>query len=190
MTNPRRDHLFTSSRNIKKPTRDVTTANYPLDGRRMGQAAHEVIGSVLSSGLRTPTLADITTAALAHGSASGATTYRQAARQRLISATRCYFAHFAPADDWMFIGSEVPVQGARFDIVWMDGLGQYVADEIKTSRVPSHAGATALAQQVSAELGAGTRAYGPLFRGVRVCLLHAPKRSFLALPDGRYERLD
>ena len=160
---------------------------HPLDGRLMGTAAHQVIAALVSEGERNPDLDTIRAAVLAHPSNRAAITYRQSARQRLMTAAAAYFDHFPPLDDWVLVGSEVPAGACRFDLVWADSKERIWVDELKTGRSAGRVGLTQVASQVKRQVTAGSNLYGAAFAGVRVCLLAAPGKAFWELAESGSE---
>ncbi len=202
-----KSHLFTSNRNLRADaagphyaadTRDEanpqamanaqktasTQGVHPLDGRKMGQAAHQVIAEVLEAGRRKADFKELQAVVSRHPSSAGAIVYRQSARQRLVSAAQAYFKFCLPPDSWTFVGAEVSGPSCRFDLVWLDPEGSYWADELKTGRTADRTGRVALAEQVERERVGGLAMYGEGFGGIRVCIVVAPKKSHCILADG------
>ena len=160
-----------------------------VDGRQMGTAAHRLIAELLEVGVREPTPLFILEHVARHPVLQGrAVLYRQAAKQTLASALAVYFRYFAPAERWRLLGSEVAVGSCRFDLLFDVG-GVIVADELKSGRLDGADAWQALERQLERELCGGRERWGDAFGGVRVLVLGAPRRSFLAAPEGTREPL-
>lgn len=160
-----------------------------IDGRQVGLAVHLVIAELMREGRRQPTLQELLI--VAAGSAlmrKRVGSYRQAARQRLLTATSVYLRYFVPGPEWRFVGSEVAVPGARLDLVFEAVDGRVMADEIKTGRLSATEQA-GFEEQIQRQLRGGGELYGTDFAGVRGLLLWAPSRSFIAHADGQRELL-
>jgi hypothetical protein len=188
----RSTHLFTKgnslnnlrTRPIEQDTRRRLSA---LDGRKLGTEAHNVIGDVLASGRRSVPYPELLVAVDRYASAlqqKRQITYRQSARQHLVTTTRLYLSFFLPEEQWSFVGADVSHAGCQFDLVWLDTEGLYWVDELKTGRGGAKAGMAALEDQVKRQLDSGNALWGSAFGGVRACILHAPKRSFARSADG------
>ncbi len=161
--------------------------NTPLQPRYAGTATHQVVGCLLAAGARTPDIRQIVRAVNEHPATARITTYRQAAKQRLVTGVACYFRFFAPPADWEFVGAEAVVGGVRLDLLFdtPDGLR---ADELKTGKLTGRDDRDAFSEQVHAQVAAGVEhLHG--FLGVRACLLAAPRRSYVMTADGQIEAL-
>ncbi len=155
-----------------------------MDGRRLGSLAHTLIAECLRDGVRQPSHRELIERAGRHALANDRrTVYRQAAKQALLTTASIYFRWFAPPSEWALIGAEVSARGCRFDLVWQVDA-QVIADELKTGSWVNADDDQALLVQVDRLVRAGVAKYGDSFRGVRVILLGAPQRSYLALPLG------
>lgn len=160
-----------------------------IDGRVRGNAKHELVGGLLSDGIRHPSWKEIVRRATALDLLDNpAIKYRQAMLAHVCVGTALYFRFFLPHDGWEFVGTEVALDGCRYDLLWKDEQGRYVADELKTGRLAVGA-VESLEEQLSRELQAGVKAYGEAFRGIRVLFPAAVRDSFFATPDGRRELL-
>lgn len=177
------------SNRVAQPATTNTVEERQLDGRSVGAAAHQVIGELLAAGLREPTFEELL-AAVGRSQLvrEGVASFRQAARQRLITATGVYVRLFVPGREWEFVGREVEVSEARFDLVFRDSDGRVRADEIKAGRLCAE-DTRKLEDQLGRQLDGGRARWEESFVGVRALLLWAPVRSFLARPDGEREQL-
>lgn len=158
------------------------SANRIVDGRRIGQLAHVIIGELLSAGLRRPSPREIWSVVAGH-SVFERCRYRQAARQQLIAAASVYFRLFEPGDDWSVEQLELLSDRTRFDVVWRSG-DSWRVDEIKSGRVGTVLERNQLDDQLKRQLAAGVQRWEESFSGVRVVILGAPSSSFVATPDG------
>lgn len=160
-----------------------------LDGRQIGQAAHLVLGELLEAGQLAPSQEDLFAAVAASELVTKrVATYRQVAKQRLLTAISLYYRHFLPDGRWRFFARELAVEGGRLDLVWRSAGRRILADELKTGwpRDPEERGN--LESQLERQLAGAGKRFGSSFAGIRILLLGAPARSFLLRPDG--ERID
>ena len=161
-----------------------------IDGRLRGAIKHTLIGELLADGVREPSFEEILARANRFEPLRAeAIIYRQAARQHVCSGVARYFRLFLPPESWSFQGHEAPLGGVSFDHLWLDAGGRFVADELKTGRLPE-AGKDEHDRQLARQLKAGVKTKGDEFAGVRVCVFTAPRRSFFAHPNGTREPLD
>lgn len=157
----------------------------PFNPSVLGRAAHEVIAELAAGGLRHACWENIAAAVAAHPVCQQPTVRRQAARQWLCSVVSLYFRLFVPLEGWNLVGSEVLAPGCRFDLVWRSRFqGSVIADELKSGKAPDFIGGSRLEEQLARQLRGGSEQYGEHFTGVRVLVLAAPARSFVALPNG------
>jgi hypothetical protein len=164
------------------PALEMTTA---------GRRAHLAIGHLLAAGNRVPSSLQVIALARDVVCEPGlAVVHRQAAIQRLATATASYFRLFALDETWAYLGSEIAAEECRFDFVFESGDGSIVADELKSGRAADRGARRLFDEQVARQLEAGTATWGDRFRGVRVLILAAPRASFLAQPDGKREPLE
>jgi hypothetical protein len=161
----------------------------PLDGRELGTVAHVAIGELLAAGVRRPTADEIMKLVGRHRLLRTVTQYRQAAKQKLVGAVAVYFRLFALAEEWRFVGAELPVRGSRFDLVFEGTDDRVLVDELKTGRIQTVEERRAAEEQLRRHIGAGVEEYGGRFAGVRQLWLGAPARSVWAKPDGSSEAL-
>jgi hypothetical protein len=160
-----------------------------LDGRQVGQAAHLLIASLVQKGLRRPSPEDLFAAVASSDLvAARVSSYRQAAKQRLLGAASLYFRFFALGEGWSFAGAEVSIDGGRLDLVW-EGTGGVLSDEIKTGWPRDLAERRELEDQIGRQLAGARRKFGPSFAGIRVLILGRPGASFLLKADGSREPL-
>ncbi len=137
-----------------------------------GTAAHAVIASLVAQTLQ-PSPSEIVRVCAQHPSACrGSIARRMMVRARLVAASSSYFFNYPPGADWVFVGSEVRLDGARIDLLWKTPAG-YVIDELKTSGLGG-IDDPKIAAQVERELAAGRAAFGAAFYGVRLLHLGAP----------------
>jgi hypothetical protein len=156
-----------------------------IDGRAAGSAVHHVIGALLGDGIRHPSPLELRRYVAADPSVNrSAVVYRQAAKQRLLTAAAVYFRLFAPAGTWELLGVEAAYGRNRADLVWRTSGGGVVIDEIKSGVALDRFENERLEQQVARLLTGGAATHGEPFGGVRVVLLATPARSYLARPDG------
>jgi hypothetical protein len=156
----------------------------PHDGRRLGSAAHRVIGSLLDAGVRAPAPEDIHRFVAVEPVLREPHVYRLAARQRLATAVAVYFRFLLPGPEWSFVGAEIRVPGAALDLLFEDRTGRLRADELKTGGAPDLARTSQLRRQLEGQLAGGLEAFGDRFMGVRALFLGAPRRSFTLEVDG------
>lgn len=162
----------------------------PLDGRRAGERVHQAVAELLERGERTPSALEVVSLARDIVAVPGlAVSYRQAAIQRLATATASYFRLFALEPSWRYVGSEIKVARCRYDFVFKHEDGRVIADELKAGRVADRAEAKLADAQIARQLLAGMAKWGEAFLGVRALFLGAPRASFLARPDGERESL-
>ncbi len=156
-----------------------------IDGRKVGQIAHQVIADLAQGGCWDA--ATILSCAGAHPALAKIGTYRQAARQRLATLAAVYGRLFHPGPSVELEGVEVRVPGGRLDLLWHDrSRGVRWADEIKTHTLPELLSDERLTDQLGRQAqGAATRYES--FLGVRACLLTSPRKSVLWRPDGECE---
>jgi len=161
--------------------------NTPLQPRYAGTATHQVVAGLLAAGARTPDIRQIVRAVNEHPASARATTYKQAAKQRLVTGAACYFRFFAPPADWKLVSAEAVVGRVRLDLLFEtpDGLR---ADELKTGKITGRADRDAFSEQVHAQVLAGVEHLDG-FLGVRACLLAAPRRSYVMTAAGEIEAL-
>jgi hypothetical protein len=107
-----------------------------------------------------------------------------AVKQRVVVAAAVYFRLFLPTVEWTFNGSEVLSPSARFYLVWRSTAGTLV-DELSAGRFATQLERKALREQARRDAIAGSSKFGEKFVGLRVVILGAPRRSFLAGFDGR-----
>ena len=157
----------------------------PFNPSVLGRAAHELIAELCVTGLRTACWEDISHAVALHPACRQPAARRQAARLWLCSVVSMYFRLFVPPQGWSLVGSEVAAAGCRFDLVWRSRFDQTCfADELKTGKAADFIGGRQLEQQLARQLRGGHHQYGEAFTGVRVLILAAPRRSFVAATNG------
>jgi hypothetical protein len=156
----------------------------PHDVREIGRATHRVIAHLVDEGHRAPSGDDIRTTVLSEPAAGLPHVYGLAARRRISAAVSLYFRHFVPGPHWRFLGAELRVPGACLDLVFSHGREGVLADELKTGLAAADGQDQGLEGQLVRALSGGSAMFGRRFRGIRVLLLAAPLRSFVALPSG------
>jgi hypothetical protein len=166
----------------------------PLDARKTGRGAHDLIGQLAAAGDLRPDVLTLMQAVGRHAlvaqqKQAGKTPYVLAARQRLLLATAAYFHTCAPLSDWELVGREVTVGDVRFDLVWQErSSGRLWVEEVKTHRVPLRE-RVALEAQVPRYLAAARAKWQDAFAGLRVCLVLAARKSYSVTADGERTEL-
>lgn len=114
-------------------------------------------------------------------------TYR-AGPQRVTCLTIIGLA-FAPPLEWTFLGSELPAGDGKLDLAWSaparpngPEAGSVLIDEVKVAGYAGQLEDNRTLDQVRRYLDFGVETYGPLFVGVRLLALSAPRRSVLWRP--------
>lgn len=162
----------------------------PLDGRKAGERVHEAVARLLERGTRKPSPLEVVSLARDIVASPGlAVTYRQAAIQRLATATASYFRLFVLDESWQYVGSEVKAARCRYDLVF-ERDGCVIADELKAGRVADRTELKLTDAQIARQLIAGRAKWSEAFLGVRALFLGAPRASFLARPDGEREPIE
>lgn len=161
-----------------------------LDETAIGQCIHAVVGELLAEGVWTPSPEKLLSAVAVNPLLrESVAAYRQAAKQRVLSAASLYFRLFLPAAEWRHDGSELRAGARRLDLIWRHPAGEVMADEVKSGRAVSLDARRALESQVAAQVAVGVERFGAEFVGVRAVLLAAPRRSYLLRADGTSENL-
>jgi len=158
-----------------------------LEPHHAGTAVHRIIGDLLLAGERSPSFQTILQAVNANPAVTGATTRRQAAKQRLLTSTSCYFRFFSPPEEWEFVSRETTVGAVRLDLLFSTPAGLR-SDEIKTGPVVGREAHLEHDKQLQAQIIAGAEHLED-FIGVRACLLMSPSRSFFLTTSGKREVL-
>jgi hypothetical protein len=162
-----------------------------IDGRKAGERVHLTVARLLERGIRQPTPIEVI--ALARDSVAEPgmpVTYRQAAIQRLATATASYFRLFSLDKTWSYLGSEIKAARCRYDLVFESVNGEIVVDELKEGRVADRVDLKLADVQVARQLAAGAAKWGKDFVGIRAIFLGAPRSSYLAWPGGQREPLN
>jgi hypothetical protein len=161
-----------------------------VDGRTLGQAAHQVIGEMVRAGVFRPSPLELRAHVARHPLVSHPQlVYRQAGKQRVLTATAVYFRYFAPELEWSLEGLELTHGSSRFDLVWRTGSG-FLIDEIKSTRIQDRFDRDKVEEQVARARANGLDLYGEGFVGVRLCMLSAPTRSYILSAAGVRTNLD
>lgn len=155
-----------------------------LDPVTAGRRIHRAIGLFLERDVRRPQALEVLSLARDLVKEPGLPVpHQQSAIQRLATATASYFRCFALDDRWSYLGSEVAADSCRFDFVFKRDAGVLV-DELKAGRFADVVERKLADEQIKRQLAAGVAMWGDNFFGIRVLFLAAPKRSYLARPDG------
>ena len=155
-----------------------------LEPHHAGTAVHRIIGDLLLAGERSPSFQTILQAVNANPAVTGATTRRQAAKQRprpvVISGSSL-------PEEWEFVSRETTVGAVRLDLLFSTPAGLR-SDEIKTGPVVGREAHLEHDKQLQAQIIAGAEHLED-FIGVRACLLMSPSRSFFLTTSGKREVL-
>lgn len=161
-----------------------SVADGHIDGRRAGVAVHALVAELAALPDQPPAPESIASHAARHSRAIAKAAYRGALYQRLLTGASLYFRLFSLGPDWVCAGHELQLpHGGRLDLLWRHHDGDYLIDEIKTKALGTRAEQLALEEQLARYLRIGRLNYTERFAGVRVLILGAPRRSFLAAPD-------
>jgi hypothetical protein len=121
---------------------------------------------------------------------SGLGSRTRAATLVAMTSAATYVRRFLPPPTCRLIGTEMPVEGGRVDLVWGTGADGIIYDEVKlASGAGSHMVDGAALQQVLRYATAGRARHGDAFLGVRLLLLGAPRSSLFFDPAGRQQLL-
>lgn len=102
-----------------------------------------------------------------------ASTYRQAVRQRVITALVVYRRELVP-DGWRFISGEQIARDVKLDLLWATPNGSLVADELKTGSWPL-VDALPIQRQCATQCRAARESFGDSFQMVRLVIPSARK---------------
>lgn len=153
-----------------------------LDASSLGIVVHRVIATLLADGIRKPTREEIV--AIAHEELVGLRgPKRRSALRGVVGLVMGYFREFAPGPDTRVIGTELPVPGARLDILFEEPGGAIWSDEIKTGRMQPRDMDRLFSQMVNNVRGAN-EVFGAAFIGARASILSCPERSYMLTSVG------
>ncbi len=153
---------------------------------QLGTTTHRLIAAALADGLGDADIAAL--AAKVWPSAPTGTGHAWALRQKAISGACGYLNRLRPTGCTL-IGAEVPLTGARADLVWQTPTSRVFIDEIKTGTVELDD--PTLAAQFARLAGGGQVAWGESFAGVRLCALRLRRLSgFYTVSGGRLVACD
>jgi len=116
-------------------------------------------------------------------SGSRAAERERATGAEVAGAAAVYLRRFRLPLPWELMGSELPLEDKRVDLVFHSGSSQQILiDELKFGLGTSRAAADHQAQEY---VRVGRTRWGDRFLGVRLCLVSAPMRStFYSATDG------
>jgi hypothetical protein len=155
-----------------------------VDSSTLGVAVHQVLASLFECGDLTASPIELRRLIGCHPALASATAVlRQAAKQRLLTASSVYLRLFAPAADWLFVGAEVSLGHRRADLVWWTP-GGIVVDELKAGATGARYERGDLDDQIDGLLAGAREAFGDEVRGVRAIVLAAPMSSYELMSDG------
>jgi hypothetical protein len=155
-----------------------------VDRRTLGVAVHQVLASLFEGGELTASPIELRHLIGSHPAlAAASAVLRQAAKQRLLTASSVYLRLFAPAADWLFVGAEMPLGRRRADLVWRTPSG-FVIDELKAGATGARYERGDLDDQIDGLLAGAHEAFGDEVRAVRAIVLAAPMRSYELLSNG------
>lgn len=100
-------------------------------------------------------------------------TYRQAVRQRVITALIVYRRELVP-EGWRFVSGEHIARDVKLDLLWATSNGSLVADELKTGSWPL-VDELAIRRQCATQCHAAREAFGDSFEMVRLIVPSARK---------------
>jgi hypothetical protein len=183
VTNSVMTNTSTKKTSEQLPTRHSGSPG-AVDGRTLGVAVHQVLACLFEGGELTASPIELRRLIGSHPAlATASGVVRQAAKQRLLTASSVYLRLFAPEPDWVFIGAEVPLRRRRADLVWRTP-GGIVVDELKAGATGARYERSDLDNQVDGLLAGAREVFGDELRGVRAIVLAAPMRSYELMSDG------
>jgi hypothetical protein len=148
-----------------------------------GRLAHALIGELLAH-TPSPTFHDLQRA-------SARLAVRRAdtsVAQRAITSAANWFSLYPVPERWELAGTEVPVPGARLDLLWRTPLG-LVGEEVKTG-ISAALSERALQAQARRQLDGLLASSASRVRGLAVTVVGAHERAFAMTLDGRVAGLE
>lgn len=94
-----------------------------------------------------------------------------------------------PPSPWRFVGSELPADSGRVDLVWEHARVGVVVDEVKVAGLGRVLEDAATRAQVARYRSWGSSRFGDRFCGVRLLALAGPMKSRLYPPVGAWRPL-
>ncbi|MGZ6771748.1 MAG: PD-(D/E)XK nuclease family protein, partial [Mycobacteriaceae bacterium] len=112
----------------------------------------------------------------------------RAHKQNIAGRVRTYFTQLLPPTDFSYVGSELHLGQGRVDLLWRNGSGTLLIDEVKTG-LGFLLDCTPNRQQAQRYLADGLAAHGPALAGVRLLSTDMPAKSLFFAPGKQPGRL-
>ncbi len=150
----------------------------------IGMATHDVVAEFAAKGRR-PSHEELGIAStMALRSLVVGPGALRASRLTVAALVGTYFSWFWHRT-WRLEPASGGRSGGRPDLIWRLPFSRYVIDELKTSSVAHDV--TQFETQLEDYLELGSARYGPMFEGVRLCPLRAPRLAAFYAADLRRE---